>query len=232
MRSVAVMQPYLFPYIGYFQLISSCNTFVFLDDVRWIKNGWINRNKIWSRDHEDWLTVPVEKIHLTDRIFDVKIADPNYKLRLLAKLKHAYWDAPNLELVLDLVNNLKQTSSIMELVEDSLSKLMFLIFGNNHITQRSANITTVNTKAEGRVIHLCRYLNAANYVNMEGGKFLYSKENFAAEGIDLKFVTPNTPSYRIDNSGNPVPGHLSILDMLAYLDMEDVRTRVNDYDLS
>ena len=43
---VAIMQPYLFPYIGYFQLIAAVDKFVVYDDVNFIKGGWINRNNI------------------------------------------------------------------------------------------------------------------------------------------------------------------------------------------
>ena len=36
---LAIMQPYLFPYIGYFQLINSVDAFVVYDDVNFIKGG-------------------------------------------------------------------------------------------------------------------------------------------------------------------------------------------------
>ena len=35
---IAIMQPYIFPYIGYFQLINAVDKMVFYDDVIFIKN--------------------------------------------------------------------------------------------------------------------------------------------------------------------------------------------------
>ena len=53
MKKVAIMQPYLFPYIGYWQLLAAVDEFVLLDDVQYINRGWINRNRILveGRDH-------------------------------------------------------------------------------------------------------------------------------------------------------------------------------------
>ena len=53
------MQPYLFPYIGYFQLMTSADIFVVHDDVQYIKGGCVNRNRILSSDEPRWGTLPV-----------------------------------------------------------------------------------------------------------------------------------------------------------------------------
>ena len=55
------MQPYLLPYLGYFQLINSVDKFIFLDDVNFIKSGWINRNKIMVNNEEKYITIPLNK---------------------------------------------------------------------------------------------------------------------------------------------------------------------------
>ena len=234
-RAVALHQPYLFPYIGYFQLINSCDVFGFRDDCQWIKNGWINRNKIFSNGREEWLTLPVEKIHSNDRIFEVKIANPDFKKELLSKVGNAYAKAPNKDLVMDLVNGLKDTTYVYELVEHSLNSLLFLLGINTSIIS-CLNVKTLNASAEARVIDICKELRAGTYINMVGGQHLYSKENFYNHEITLKFLHPNTPSYRYatlppTRSEIPVPGHLSILDMLAYLDLEEVKNKLQDYHL-
>ena len=58
---VAIMQPYIFPYLGYFQLIKSVDKFIFYDDVNFIKKGWINRNKILINGKESIITFPLIK---------------------------------------------------------------------------------------------------------------------------------------------------------------------------
>ena len=42
MKKVAIMQPYAFPYLGYFQLVEKVEHFVFLDNVNYFKKGFIN----------------------------------------------------------------------------------------------------------------------------------------------------------------------------------------------
>ncbi|MCK4814823.1 WbqC family protein, partial [bacterium] len=59
---LAIMQPYFMPYIGYFQLINAVDKFVFLDDVTFIKQGWINRNRILLNDKEHLFSVPIKDI--------------------------------------------------------------------------------------------------------------------------------------------------------------------------
>src|SRR5690606_8625036 len=70
---VAVMQPYFFPYIGYFQLMNAVDLFIFFDDVQYIDRGWVNRNKILLAGEARWLTFPVKK---GDR--DLKINERHY----------------------------------------------------------------------------------------------------------------------------------------------------------
>ncbi len=50
---LAIMQPYFFPYIGYWQLIHAVDRFVIYDDVNYIKGGWINRNRILINGEPD-----------------------------------------------------------------------------------------------------------------------------------------------------------------------------------
>ena len=57
---VAIMQPYFFPYLGYYQLIKAVDKFVIYDDVNFIKGGWINRNKILLNGTAFMVNVPMQ----------------------------------------------------------------------------------------------------------------------------------------------------------------------------
>jgi len=68
MSRIVILQPSYLPWLGYFEQISRCNIFVYLDDVQYTKNDWRNRNRIKTKDGIQWLTVPVsfqfgQKIH-------------------------------------------------------------------------------------------------------------------------------------------------------------------------
>ena len=43
---VGIMQPYFFPYIGYFQLIDAVDIYVNLDHVSFMKRSYMTRNSI------------------------------------------------------------------------------------------------------------------------------------------------------------------------------------------
>ena len=78
---IAIMQPYIFPYIGYFQLINAVDTFVFYDDVKFIKRGWINRNKILVNGEESLITFPCIKVSQNKEIREIEIdlSDKQYE---------------------------------------------------------------------------------------------------------------------------------------------------------
>src|SRR5690606_28909470 len=77
---IAIMQPYIFPYIGYFQLINAVDTFVFYDDVNFIKQGWVNRNSILVNNKDMLFTVPVAKISSFSEIKDTRLDHVNYSI--------------------------------------------------------------------------------------------------------------------------------------------------------
>ena len=92
---VAIMQPYFFPYLGYFQLIHAADHFVFYDDVNFIKGGWINRNRILIHNQGAFLSIPCKKISSNKIINEVEVLDKeNINRKLLRTLDLAYKKAP------------------------------------------------------------------------------------------------------------------------------------------
>ena len=45
---VGSMQPYFLPYLGYFSLIKHADIWVVFDTPKFIRHGWIERNRILS----------------------------------------------------------------------------------------------------------------------------------------------------------------------------------------
>ena len=58
---IGIMQPYIYPYIGYFQLINSVDVFVIYDDIEYTKKGWINRNRLLQNGKDEYFTIPIKK---------------------------------------------------------------------------------------------------------------------------------------------------------------------------
>lgn len=229
--TAAIMQPYLFPYLGYYQLISASDTFVFLDDVAFMKRGWINRNRILVAGNAFLFTVPVRAASQNRSIRETEIAEVGaWRRRLERTLRHAYANAPFLAETLDLVHAVisRSTSSIAELAAESVRAVCA------HLElpasfRSSSELDTDDTTGAERIIALCQACGATRYVNPPGGTELYDRSQFARAGIDLKFLRPHLPEY--SQRADPfVPG-LSIIDVLMCNPRETVRTWAQTFDL-
>ena len=58
---LGIMQPYFFPYIGYFQLLNAVDAFVVYDNIEYSKKGWFNRNRILDKGHDRLFTITLKK---------------------------------------------------------------------------------------------------------------------------------------------------------------------------
>src|ERR1051325_10810193 len=104
---IAIMQPYLFPYIGYFQLINAADKFVILDDVNYINCGWINRNRILINGIDKLFTLPLKDASQNKSINAIEIlADNPLKDKLLKTLELSYKKAPYFQVVFPLIQKI------------------------------------------------------------------------------------------------------------------------------
>src|SRR5690606_24905552 len=186
---LAVMQPYLFPYIGYFQLINAVDVFVFYDDVDYIKNGWINRNRILINGKSHYITVPCSKASSNKLISKVYFdsSSKNYR-KILKTIKQAYSKAPYFDQVFPMMEQVFSTSSnrISALAQRSLVEVSDYLDLQTQFKISSIDFPESKgmDKAD-RLISICQANNANQYINAIGGKELYDKEYFQKKGIDL-----------------------------------------------
>ena len=88
---IAIMQPYFFPYVGYWRLVNYVDLFVVLDDVNYIQRGWIARNKIKCKNGEQWLTLQLEKASQNKKINEIDIlADNGWMPKLIRSISYNY----------------------------------------------------------------------------------------------------------------------------------------------
>src|SRR5690554_4605276 len=125
---LAIMQPYIFPYIGYFQMIKAVDKFVFYDDVNFIKKGWINRNRILVNGKDFMFTIPLEKTSQNNLILESHIKQEVYtewRNKIYITLEQNYKSSPyyndTIELITKVFNQNK--ISISELAIESIKKV-------------------------------------------------------------------------------------------------------------
>lgn len=232
-EKVAIMQPYLFPYIGYFQLIKSVDVFVFYDDVNFIKRGWINRNKLLINGKESMFSVPLSKASQNKKINEVEVLkEANPLLQLLKTLEINYKKAPNFEAVINLVKDISRMPyrTISDLAINAI-----LIISNYLGLRVSFQISSekfADTKGlakADRLIKIAKLLKAEKYINPIGGLNLYSKNYFKNHEVTLCFLKSEMVYYK-QFKNEPIAG-LSILDVLMFNSKEETIKLIEHYKL-
>ena len=230
---IAVMQPYFFPYIGYFQLINAVDKFVFYDDVNFIKGGWINRNKILINGEAKYFGVLMKGASSNKNIYDVK-ADIKANKKTLKTISQSYGKAPYYNNIFPLIENffksLEEDMPISEVAGMSV-EMVAQYLGLKQKFEYSSKVypDTKGLDKADRLIEISKINNAKTYVNAFGGKELYSKEYFLNQGIKLKFINNEIKNYK-QFSNNFVP-YLSIVDVLMFNSPEEIRKMLDDYTL-
>ena len=232
---LAIMQPYIFPYIGYFGLIHASERFVFYDDVNYIKQGWINRNRILVNGSAFTFTVPLKQPSSFEKICNTQINNRLYDKwcgKFLKTLEQSYSKAPYFEETFKLVcevfnhdvntistlaiNSVRATCNYLKLtLNDQISSLEF---------PESQGIDRMD-----RIVEICEKSKISKYVNSIGGFELYDKKLFEDNDIELEFLKPELRTYNQRIEGF-IPG-LSIIDLMMELDKVQIINYISSYKL-
>jgi hypothetical protein len=225
---VAIMQPYIFPYLAYYQLVASSRIFVFYDDVNFINRGWINRNAILVNGNKKRVTFPLVGASQNKLIKEVEIdtRQKEYK-KFFKTLSHSYNKAPYFDRTLDIINYVfrPRKTAVSYVARESIEIITDKVGLETRFLSSSQAFE--NTKELGkadRLIKVSKELGADEYINAAGGREIYSKDYFKAQGLSLKFLEANFPPYD-QNVDNFVPG-LSIIDILMFNSYEEIRTMI------
>ncbi len=225
------MQPYLFPYIGYFQLISKVDVFVFYDDVNFIKRGWINRNKLLINGNEYLFSIPLQHVSQNKLIKDVYIKESDkWVNQFFTTLQQNYAKAPFFEEVFDLTQSVfyKSNKSIADLAINSISSITSYLELETEFLKSSEHFSdTHDLRSADRLIAITKKNGSNVYVNPIGGKKLYDKGYFLENGIKLKFIETQFQSVSNKNDYE-----LSIIHLLMIKSREEVLELLNQYKLS
>lgn len=225
------MQPYLLPYIGYFQLIGAVDEFVVYDNVKYTKKGWINRNRFLSNGGPATFTLPLRKDADHLDIAARRIADDFNRAKLLSQLREAYRKAPYFDATYALIEeiaNLPETR-LFEFLLRGLQLTCDHLGLSTRLRVSSSIEADHRMRGQERVIALARATGADCYLNPIGGTELYSRAAFAEAGLDLRFLRARPMEY--PQFGAAFVPWLSIADVLMFNGAERTRDLLQDYDL-
>jgi len=226
---VGVMQPYLFPYLGYYQLAYHCDKFVFYDDVNFITRGYINRNNVLSQGKALRFTVPVIKASQNTRINELYFSSDVRKI--LATMKHSYQKAPYFSDVFPFIESvlLNSKRNVAEITSQSITKVFDYLDISKKFYMSSQLDYNRDMDAADKLISICEKLKSTNYCNSLGGQVLYSKKYFLNKGVELNFINMGAVTY--SQGKHDFINHLSIIDVLMWNSKADVIKLLSKYNL-
>jgi len=227
------MQPYFFPYTGYWQLLKLVDRFVIYDDVNYIKGGWINRNRILINGQPNYITVPLDHASPNKRICDISMqASPIWRKKLIKSIDNSYRKAPFYSQVFPIIEKIisHDTNHLAEFISHQLVTLAAFLGINTKFVMTSRCYNNSSLTGQDRVIDICKHENANIYINPRGGQTLYNLDTFNRENIDLQFITMRPFPYKQRVAG--FSPYLSIIDPLMEIGATGLMHHMNEFDLS
>lgn len=188
--TVAIMQPYFFPYTGYFRLLTRSDLFVIYDCVQFPRRGWVHRNKLKDRNGaQQWLTLPLIKQDQDVLIKDLRFTDDASR-ELSDRLRPFPLVSYDPEWKDEVVRRVLATGTgVVDYLEEMLQLVAFRLGRPPWNVCRSSSFDIPQTlRGQDRIIEIARRAGASRYLNAPGGVDLYDEEKFAASGMELEFL--------------------------------------------
>lgn len=229
------MQPYLFPYIGYFQLINCVDLFVLLDDVNYIMRGYINRNTLMINGKKYRFTVPVEKASQNKLIMDSNFCEDETTVKkILTGIEQGYCKTKHYNDVFPLIETvlLSKDKDITSTVELSIKLFFDYIKKEINIIRSSSIDNEMGLKSADRIVDICRKLGADTYINPQGGRTLYSWEFFHEKNIELRFLDVNFDGIKYKQFSDKFEDSLSIIDIMMNCEIDEINCFLKEYTLN
>lgn len=222
-------QPYLFPYIGYWQLINLVDMYVIADNVQYIKKGYINKNYILLNNKSHRFTLEAHGVHFGKLISEIKVG--NNAKKILKTIFHAYTNAPYFSDVYPMLENilLNDEKNLAKYVGYSIKRIAdYLNIDTKFINESDLDVDCYLAAQQG-IINICKIFDADQYINAIGGQKLYNKERFGKDDIVLNFLKTEEIIYKQFN--DEFISNLSIIDVMMFNSKDEIKNMLERYKL-
>jgi hypothetical protein len=217
---LAIMQPYFFPYIGYFSLIMKSDDFIIFDTPQFMRKGWVERNRIGKLTGGSvYVKVPLNKADLNTNIKDMTIDDStDWRAKIISQLDIYKKRAPFYNDVVSVVKDVleSETSSIVHLNKVALEKVCGYIGLDKKFSIFSEmDLEIESPKAPDEwALNICKALGVKSYVNAAGGESFFDTKKYSNNDIRLCFIDQPVEEYKqFDDEFEP---GLSIIDVMMF----------------
>ncbi len=229
---IAIMQPYFFPYLGYWQLINAVDKFVLLDDVNYIMRGYINRNSILVNGEPHKFSISIDKPSQNKLINETNLRFPKSERdKLLKTIEMSYKKAPYFSDAYPIVfeSIMCSDDSLVSFIKHSIGLVLKYIGLNTELLLSSCVQKDNSKKSQDRIIEINRVLDSDVYINPIGGQLLYNRNDFLKYGIELYFIEMQQVEYQ--QFKNAFVPNLSIIDVMMFNNKNEIIAMLNKYRL-
>lgn len=229
---IAAMQPYFLPYIGYFQLLEHCDTFVLYDDIEYTKRGWINRNRILAAGEPRTITLPLKRDSDFLDVRDREISPQFNAEKMMNLIRDSYRKAPYWDPVHEVIEEILHFPSrnLFDFVANSISRIARSLSITTDVIKSSTLKIDRSLRGEERVLATCAAVGATHYVNPIGGLELYCDSAFADRGVGLSFLRSRLTPY--EQFSSAYVGSLSVVDTMMFVPPLELDSRIrSDYEI-
>jgi len=230
------MQPYFFPYIGYFQLIRNCDCFVVFDSVQYIKQGWINRNRVLHQaDGVQFINIPVQRHPFGTKIRDITIYNKSLSCdKICRQIEHYKKKSPYYDVVIEFLRNCFsfETNYISEFNVHLLEKTCEFIgipFPCRLYSTLPSGSAGDDNSADDWGLHVSRELGADTYINAPGGIEFFNRSKYTDAGVEIKFIKPVLSPY--DQKREAFEPGLSIIDVMMFNSPDEIKKMLDNYEI-
>jgi hypothetical protein len=229
---LAIMQPYFLPYIGYYQLIAAVDLFIVYDNIKYVKKGWINRNRMLVNGKDALFSLPLKKDSDALDIRDRELAADFDRARLLNQWRGAYRTAPFFKETFPLLEEIVgfQDPNLFRYLFNSL-RMTCAHLGLKTTFRISSEVPIDHSlKFQDKVLALCEAEGTQRYINAIGGLELYDSDAFSARGIEFRAL--RTRPFPYEQFGQAHVPYLSIVDLLMFNSVSKLHEIITEnYDL-
>jgi hypothetical protein len=227
---VAIMQPYFFPYLGYFQLIHAVDIFVIFDDVHYINKGYINRNNLLLQNSIHPFNLFLEKASQNKLINEINLANNNSKL--VKTIEIAYKKSKCFDESFPIIESILNTNekNLAKFLGNSINSICNYLELNKKIIYSSELNNDKNKKGKEKIIDIVKFLDANEYINPIGGQEIYSFNDFFKNNIKLNFISMNKNLVYKQLNNDFIP-NLSIIDVIMFNNNKELKDLLKQYTL-
>ena len=231
---IGIMQPYFFPYLGYWQLMNAVDRYVVYDDVNFINRGRTNRNAILVQGQAHNINLILHGASQNKHINEINVdGDSKTQQKLLKTIGEAYRKAPYYQQVFPLVEQVVTNgeTELSKYLRDSFQVIGGYLGIKTELIMSSSLDKDCSLKKQDKIISICKLLGGTEYYNSVSGVPLYEphRDLFEAAGLELSFPVMRQIEY--PQFRNEFVPNLSIIDVMMFNSQERCQELLHEYDL-